>query len=225
MFFSSPKGVVFLKVAMSYRIMNLKDRLLANYVKNTDSHDALVQEIFENNEKPYYEFGKLCGARHARNPAKLLDDQEMARIGKKIHGEYWRRQGERFFEESCMMKGFAGWQVPAEKVSELAKGMAADYAAAIADFNRGYGQGAMEAVRNSWFYLLDLGIEAANSPLRCAGVEMPMINNYPDMFEQQMEKRNIDFMIWVYGLQGRKIGEKFPDAGKLVGFLRAIKEK
>ena len=203
----------------------LKDRLLASYVKSTDSEDARVRALM-NSKKPFYELGKVCGKEHLEDPSKLVKDVVHAELAKKVWGEFCRRQGEQYFEYDNIVKVMTGGEAAlGEHVVELQNKFASGYLQAMTDFNMGYGTAVGKKasdVASEWY---DFNVELFNAFWGWSGAAMPTVNNHANRFVEMLDNRDVDGMVKLYNAHGEKIEEKFPDAGKLVGFLRAIREK
>ena len=199
-------------------------RLLGSFVKNTNSEDAQVRAIMDG-ERPYYEFGRLCGVKYAKKPMMLLKDKEIFNIGKKMVGQYWRREGEQFYEDNNMMNAFVGGQAaPVKQLRKIQKRLISNYFNAISDFGLGYNSAVVETSCDTAVQAFDFGVEILNSCWRSFGVKFPTFNNYSKRFMGMLDNRDVQGMIELYALHGGSIDEKLPGAGKLVGFLRAVKE-
>ncbi|MEM5804470.1 MAG: hypothetical protein QXU82_01320 [Candidatus Aenigmatarchaeota archaeon] len=202
--------------------MNIKDRLLAAYVKSTDSEDARVRALMDS-ERPYYEFGRVCGAKHMKDPSKIIEDAASASIAKKMFGEYCRRRGEKFIDPKEIMSVTGKKDAIGERMLELQNGLASDYLAAIADFSLGYSSAVGETAYDSVVQAFDFSVQVLNS-FSNGFLKFPTVNNYADRFLKMLDNRDVEGMIDLYGMHWKAIDEKLPDAGKLVGFLRAIRE-
>jgi|GEM_PF-6654072 len=202
----------------------LKDRLLESYVKSTDSEDARVRALMKS-ERPFYELGKVCGKEHIEDPSKLVEDTMHAKLAKKVWGEFCRRQGEQYFDYENIAKVMLGGEAAlGEHVVKLQNKFASDYLTAMTDFNMGYGNAVGKKatdVASEWY---DFNVELFNAFWGWSGVEMPTVNNHANRFIEMLDNRDLDGMMKLYNAHGEKIEEKFPGAGKLVSYLRNIRE-
>ena len=199
-------------------------RLLGSFVKNEKGEDAQVRAIMDG-ESPFYEFGKLCGVKYAKKPMLLLKDKEIFNIGKKMVGQYWRMEGEHFYEENNMMKAFvSGKAASGEQLKEIPLKLVSDYLEAVYEFGLGYNSAVVETGCDNVVQAFDFGVEIVNACWRSFGVKFPTFNNYSKRFMTMLDNRDVQGMVDLYALHGSSIDEKLPGAGKLVGFLRAVKE-
>ncbi len=203
---------------------DLKSRLLAAYIK-ADKGRPEIEAIIAC-EKPFYEMGKFCAEKYAKNPSEIFNDSGLADIMKRVFGEHCRKAGEAMFEEQkYFFKDMVlGKEARLEKqVAKLQERFYLDYLSSLAEFNLGYCSGAGEAAQEFTQDIIAKNIELFNIFGRPFGFSLPNGNHYSEKFIKMLDKRNIDGMIELYSKYSKEIDKEYTDAKDFVGFLESVK--